>query len=150
MRRNDERLEKIVQQASQPKSQDDVTIKYVIYKGQKIPILEDRHELRFMPDPNNPDILIPYTVNEVGYRLDDRGRSFMKLNDVGCCRFGCTVNVKALYECSHCRRSVCKRHIFCVGRRIYCRKGTCAWAGRTYQLFRAIYRLIRFCFASVR
>jgi len=105
--------------------------------------------MKFIPDPNNPDILIPITVNEVGYTLDDRGRTFGKLNDVSCCRFGCAVNVKALYECSHCRESVCKKHTFFVGKRVYCRKGACAWAGRTYQLFRGIYRMIRFCFASV-
>lgn len=148
---NDDFLERILRDGNQQREQqDDVTIHVVKHKDKEIKVYEKRHDIQFTPDPEDNTRRIPQTVYRVTSQLGDDRMPLGKLPDnAGLCRFGCYTNIRSLLRCKYCRRTVCKEHSFNVGKRAYCRKGMCRFAGRTYQVFWIIYRVLRFCFCSV-
>jgi len=150
MRDPEDFLEQVLKRAAQrEEKQDDIVIYYVMHKGQEVPIIERSSELQFIPDPDGKGE-IPITVTHVKYRLDDHGKPFGKMAEVGACKYGCITRSSSLSVCALCGQNICQKHTFFVGKRPYCRKLSICWfVGRTLQLLRLSFRIIRYCFRLV-
>ena len=117
--------------------------------GEERQTYKKSNELVFIQDPENPGMMFPITVSKIVKQLDDSGAAFGSASQIVEGRCGCIVNSSSIVECHRCRRKVCKRHSFPVKDVYFCRKFPCGFMGRLHQIFRIVYRVIRYCFRSV-
>lgn len=95
------------------------------------------------------DNQMPMIVARRTFKLDDTGRPFGNIKNVGRCRFECWVRSDRLYTCRHCRRQVCQRHSLITGNRAYCRKWPCSMFGRIRQAKGISSTILRICFGPM-
>ena len=149
MKRKPNPMDQILRQAAQPQQQDDLVVYIVKNKdGKEYQIIEKRRELRLDQDPVS-GMVMPVTVLRNTYSPDSSVRPVRHVTEIGFCSFGCMSNSSYLFVCRRCHDNICQKHLFIVNKRIYCKKRSCQFFGRTYQVFRSVYRIIRFCVCSV-
>ena len=133
----------------QPQSDDDVIIQAAKHGDVEIEVYKKTNDVMFINDPEHPGMTFPITVSKTVRRLDDNGESFGSGKEVAACKFGCFVKSSSIAECRWCHRNACKKHLFKVSELNFCRKWPCSVIGRTYQILKLVYRVIRFCLRSV-
>lgn len=130
------------------KQHDDVTLYYIRQNGVLKPIMEKRHDLQFIFDPETGQSM-PQTICKIIYDVDDNGMPLGRITDAACCKFGCKVRADSIVVCRLCRASLCRRHAFHIGENSFCKKGWCRILGRFWQVIRAVFLVLRFCIRSV-
>lgn len=149
MKRKPDPFEQILRQASKSNNQDDHTKTSIKHKGKETQIIEQKRNIEWREDPDNPGMMSPFTISEKVYSLDDNGRPLDNTNDASGCKYGCIVRRDSLYTCAYCKRSICQIHAVFVGRKKYCKTGFCSVLGRTHKVLWLVYRFGKFCLRAV-
>ena len=148
-RRQDDSLEGMLGQRNRQNQQDDEVSMSVRYGDIEEPIIISRRRIEWREDPQNPGIMVPYTVNEVVYSTDDNGNPLGTTKKAGGCSFGHIVDKKTLSDCSICHSNICRRHTITVGSRKFCRGGFCFVMGALAWSSWLVFRMVAFCIMSI-
>lgn len=142
-------LEDMLGQRNRQNQRDDEVSMVVSFGDIEETIIVSRRRIEWREDPQNPGVMVPYTINNVVYSTDDNGNPLGTARRAGGCSFGHIVDRKTLSVCTICHSNICTRHTIRVGRRAFCRGGFCLVMGAIAWLFRWAFRLVAFCFMSV-
>lgn len=150
MRWHKDPLEQIAQQGVRRQQQpEDDRVSYIVEApdGELKTVYDIERDIVFT-DPDGDGF--PMVVSRRIYKLDDTGRPFGNVRDVGKCREeGCWVRESRLYTCRHCHLMVCQKHALLVGTRVYCRRRPCSIFARLRQAQRIFIFIFRICFGPM-